>query len=144
MRCTHRYRRGRPHGFTIIELAITVLIVAILAAVLAPLMQRRVNEAKWVEGRAGAGALATGIRTYCAQTRQGHAGIPAGGDFSDYLVYEVDLRGKYFRPANYSVSDVIYDQDDGRISYLITVTAPAGLSGPDRTVDQHGQWSDNR
>jgi len=120
------------------------LIVAILAAVLAPMMQRRVQAAKWTEGRAGAGALATGIRTYCAATRQGHLGIPAGGDFSDYLVYEVDLRGKYFQPANYSVSDVVYDQDDGNISYLITVTAPAGIGGSDKTLDQHGQWSDNR
>ncbi len=144
MEWSQEYGRRCVFGFTLIEVAIVVLIVAILATVLAPMMQHRVNEAKWVEGRAGAGALATGIRTYCAQTREGHAGIPAGGDFSDYLVYEVDLRGKYFQPANYSVSDVVYNQDDGSISYVITVSAPAGVSGDDKTMDQNGRWSDNR
>ena len=127
-----------------IELAICVLIVAILAAVLAPTMTAKVRDARWSEGRAGAGALATGIRTYCAETGTGHAAIPAGGSFADFRVYEVDLTGKYFKPENYSVGDVAYDLNTGSISYLITVTAPAGVGGPDRTVDQTGVWSDGR
>lgn len=108
------------------------------------MMQRHIDAAKWTEGRAGAGALATGIRTYCVETGRGHPGIPPGGDFSDFRVFEVDLTGKYFRPANYSVSAVTYDRDSGSISYLITVTAPAGMSGADKTLSQNGQWSDNR
>jgi prepilin-type N-terminal cleavage/methylation domain-containing protein len=131
-------------GFTIIELAVTVLIVAILAAVLTPMLQRRVNEARWTEGRTGAGALATGIRTYCSETGRGHPAIPPGGSFSDYRVYEVDLRGRYFQPEDYSVSEVVYNQDTGMVSYLITITTPTGLTGPDKTLDQNGRWSDNR
>lgn len=139
-----RYRRAHSRGFTFVELTITVLIVAILAAVLAPMLRANVNAARWTEGRTGAGALATGIRAYCVETGQGHPGIPAGGDFSDFRVFEVDLTGKYFRPANYSVGAVTYDQNTGSISYLITVTAPAGVSGPDKTLNQSGQWNDNR
>lgn len=136
------YRSTRLRGFSLLELILAVLIAGILAAVLAPMMQRPINQSKWSEGRAGAGALATGIRTYCVETRQGHGAIPAGGNFSDFQVYEVDLRGKYFRPANYSVSPVTFDDDTGSISYLITVTAPAGLRGPDKTLDQNGEWGD--
>jgi type II secretory pathway pseudopilin PulG len=120
------------------------MIVAILAALLAPMMGNRINEAKWTEGRTGAGTLATGIRAYCSETGQGHGAIPPGGDFSDYRVYEVDLRGKYFQPADYSVSDVAYDQATGSISYLVTVAAPPGVSGPNKTLDQSGRWSDGR
>jgi type II secretory pathway pseudopilin PulG len=128
----------------VIELAICVLIVSILAALLAPLMTAKVRDAKWSEGRAGAGALATGIRTYCAETGTGHPAIPAGGSFADFRVYEVDLTGKYFQPGNYSVSPVVYDRNTGSISYLITVRAPASIGGADKTLDQAGTWSDGR
>jgi len=119
-----------------------MLIVAILAAVMAPMILPPVNKAKWTEGRAGAGALASGIRAYCTETEQGHPGVPSGGDFTDFHVFDVDLRGKYFMPANYSVSEVVYDPAGTGISYLITVTTPGGLSGPDKTLDQNGQWND--
>jgi len=142
VRSAHNHKSPRLRAFTLIELIVVILIVAILVAVLAPMMQRRVDTAKWTEGRTGAGCLATGIRTYCAATGEGHAGVPAGGDFSDFQVFEVDLRGKYFQPTNYSVSDVVYDQNAGSISYMITVTAPAGVRGPDKTLDQNGQWTD--
>ena len=120
------------------------MLVGILTAILVPMMRTPINAARWTEGRMGAGALATGIRAYCVERGQGHPGVPAGGDFSDFQVFEVDLRGKYFRAANYSVGPVSYDQDVGSISYLITVTAPAGVPGPDKTLDQDGRWNDDR
>ncbi len=108
------------------------------------MIQRRIDAARWTEGRAGAGALATGIRAYCVETGRGHPGIPPGGDFSVFRVFDLDLTGKYFRPGNYSVSAVTYDQDGGTISYLITVTAPAGMRGRDITLDQNGKWGYSR
>lgn len=144
MRPVRPRRQADASGFTLFELIVVVLIVGVLAAVLAPMMRSRMSAARWTEGRAGAGALATGIRTYCVETGKGHPGVPAGGDFSDFRVFEVDLRGKYFSPANYSVGPVTYDQVTGSISYLITVTAPTGVGGPDKTLDQDGQWNDNK
>jgi type II secretory pathway pseudopilin PulG len=131
-------------AFSLIELTMVVLIVAILAAVFAPMIRPGIDAAKWTEGRAGAGLLATGIRAYCVETGHGHPEIPAPGNFSDFQVFTIDLRGKYFTPANYSVSEVIYDEDSGSMSYLITVTAPAGVSRPDMTLNQNGQWSDGK
>ncbi len=142
MRTGDNHKSARLHAFTLIEVVIVILIVGILATVLAPMMQRRVDAAKWSEGRTGAGSLATGIRTYCAATMEGHPGVPAGGDFSDFQVFEVDLTGRYFSPANYSVGQVDYDPSTGSISYLITVTAPDSVHGPDKTLDQNGQWND--
>ena len=144
VRPARRCRHARSGAFTLIEVAITVLIVAILAALLAPMLTARVREAKWTEGRAGAGALATGIRTYCAETGTGHAAVPPGGSFVDFRVYEVDLTGKYFKPANYSVSPVAYNIATGSVSYIITIAAPACVGGAHRTLNQAGVWSDGR
>lgn len=116
--------------------------VAILAAILAPMIRPGIDAAKWTEGRAGAGTLAAGILAYCVETGHGHPEIPLGGDFSAFQVYEVDLRGKYFMPANYSVSEVVYGPGGAGISYLITITTPVALTGPDKTLDQNGQWND--
>ena len=138
------YKHARADGFTLIELVIAILILAILASVLAPMLTPRMRDAKWTEGRAGAGALATGIRTYCVETGLGHGAIPAGGSFVDFRVYEVDLTGKYFQPANYSVSPVTYDRATGTIGYAITVAAPGCVGGSDKILDQAGVWSDGK
>ncbi len=140
----NRHGHAPPDGFSLIELVIVILIVAILASILAPLLTARVQQAKWTEGRAGAGALATGIRAYCAETGTGHAPIPPGGSFVDFRVYEVDLTGKYFQPAHYSVGRVTYDMANGSVSYVISITAPGCVGGPDRTLNQAGVWSDGR
>ena len=55
-------------GFTLVELMVVILIVGILAAVAIPLMQGRIDKAKWSEANATAGTIRTAVRAYSAET----------------------------------------------------------------------------
>ena len=57
----------RRKGFTLVELMVVVLIVAILAAVAIPIMRGRIDAAKWSEGKAMMGTIGTAIRAYVAE-----------------------------------------------------------------------------
>ena len=128
-------------GFTLIELMVVILIVAILAAVLAPMLTGRIREAKWTEGRAGAGTIATALRAWCAETGVDQAAAPA---FTDIGIENADLAGKYFAVGNYAISDLTYTAATGAIAYTITVTPPASIGGNAKTLDATGSWSDGR
>ena len=65
-------------GFTLIELMVVILIVGILAAVAIPLMRGRIDSAKWSEGKAIMGTIATALRAHIAEK---------GADFIDYPDY---------------------------------------------------------
>jgi len=130
-------------GFTLIELMVVVLIVAILAAVLVPLLTARIESARWTEGKAGAGTIATAVRAYAAEYQEQGAALPAS--VTDY-VDAVDLQGKYFNADCYSFFvDPSIDETTGALTYTIQVDAPADDNRFTRitqyTLDHTGQWS---
>jgi prepilin-type N-terminal cleavage/methylation domain-containing protein len=51
-------------GFTLVELMVVVVIVALLAALLIPMLTARIEAARWSEGKAAAGTIATALRAY--------------------------------------------------------------------------------
>lgn len=120
----------RRKGFTLVELMVVILIVGILAAVAIPLMQGRINKAKWSEANATAGTIRTAVRAYCAETSVataqalnpslGNAATRQALGFSDN-----DLDGTYFVTANYSITDI---SDDGIAE--ITVQNGSGTDAP--------------
>jgi type IV pilus assembly protein PilA len=133
----------RWSGFTLVELMIVILIVAILAAVMLPMMRARINSAKWSEGMTGAGTIADAVRAYAVQV--GHEttlnnasptldeiGLPADG-----------LRGKYFRAVDYGVTGLTYDRDTGAIQYTVSISCPPGVSGGPLHLDATGAWDWN-
>ena len=130
-------------GFTLIELMIVVLIVAVLAAVLVPFMRARVEAAKWSEGKAGAGTIASALRAYAAE--QG-----TDGDYTaiavDTLFKASDLKGKYFAITNYSLNGTVtYDEarTDYPLQYTITVNRPiASWKVASYTLDHAGMWTE--
>ena len=130
-------------GFTLIELMVVILIVAILAAVLAPMLTGRIREAKWSEGRAGAGTVATALRAYFAETGRTTTAVPSWDDLG---ITTGDLTGKYFRQTSYVISSVSYTASTGAVAYTITVTAPGCVQsgGVTKTLNAAGAWSDGR
>ncbi len=131
-------------GFTLIELMVVVLIVAVLAAILIPMLTARLEAARWSEGKAGAGTLATAIRAMVAEQ---------GEDFEsstavDYYLNPQDLRGKYFSIGDYVITTLTYPTGDPEyvIFYTIQVNQPTNptvvvdWNELGYTLDHTGDW----
>lgn len=111
-------------GFTLVELMVVILIVGILAAVAIPLMQGRIDKAKWSEANATAGTIKTAIRAYVAETSLSRAQANCVGTMDTaaiqgYLGFQPsDLEGTYFTAGDYNVISI-----DASGNATITVTA---------------------
>lgn len=136
-------------GFTLIELMVVVLIVAVLAAVLVPLMTARLESAKWSEGKAGAGTIASSVRAMAAEYGQESGALPTPTTNCAPYAKASDLNGKWFDSTCYSfdvaprlttTSDTAADQAYPAV-YKIRVKAPdTGWTVQSWTLDQTGTW----
>ena len=54
-------------GFTLVELAIVIVIAGILAAVAIPIYQGLINDSKWSEGKAAAGTVRQSVDVFKAK-----------------------------------------------------------------------------
>ncbi len=137
-------------GFTLIELMVVVLIVAVLAAVLIPMLTARLEAAKWSEGKAGAGTIATAVRAMAAEYGQDTGGpalpTPVSGTVQPYMTVS-DLKGKWFDNSCYSFSVVPTLNAAGSLypaNFCIHVAAPGGGSSTwtekNWYLDETGTW----
>lgn len=108
----------RRKGFTLIELMVVILIVAILAAVAIPILRGRIDAAKWSEGRAGAGSISVALRAYAAEGRDPNL---IEGDLAALGFAEGDLDGTYFTDESYAGFTV-----EGAYSWTIVVDPRLG------------------
>jgi len=116
-------------GFTLIELMIVVVIVGILAAIIIPLLLSRVEKAKYSEGKAIAGQIATAVRAYVAEEGDSDT-LSDTPDIEDDLGFKLnELDGKYFFQDEMDVDSVAVSTN-GQVSYVITLT-PNTRSGLD-------------
>jgi len=125
-------------GFTLIELMVVILIVGILAAVAVPIMRGRIDSAKWSEGKAMMGSIATAIRAYAAE--QGAVGY-ANPTLAQLGFAASDLTGTYFNSTNYSWVSA-YAGVPPVLTFTVTATAGTGITTPATvTLDQAGNWT---
>lgn len=120
-------KKTQRKGFTLIELMVVILIVGILAAVAVPILRGRIDQAKWSEAAATAGAIRTAMRAYYAEDAtlaDGLIGSQADAVQTTLGFTAGDLSGRYFSATNFTIG-----ANDGNGNYTISVTAPAGLNG---------------
>ena len=98
-------------GFTLVELMVVAIIVAILAAVAIPLMTAQKKRAAATEGEAGLGALRSTMRTIYAEKGVYNVSPLDGSTLTAPVAITnlpgmnaSDLNGKYFQSTDYSVS----------------------------------------
>ena len=126
--------QNSKRAFTLVELLAVVLIVAILAAIMMPLLSGRIEKAKWSEANAGAGIE----KPLQAQTLTGTldtAAIQAVLGFNPQ-----DLAGSYFVPGDYNIDSV-----NAQGIAVITVTGGSLANSPagSYSLAANGSWQKN-
>jgi len=130
-------------GFTLVELMVVILIVGILAAVAIPLMQGRIDKAKWSEANATAGTIRTAVRAYAAETSITTAQANVVGTLDTaaiqgYLGFQAsDLEGTYFTAANYEILSV----DASGIAVVEVTSTKADAPAGTYQLTATGAWT---
>ena len=129
-------------GFTLVELMVVILIVAILAAIAIPIMRGRIDAAKWSEGKAIMGTIATALRAYIAEKNEDF-------DNFDSISAETlgflpgDLTGTYFEEADLFSWTGRYEVVTNALQFTIEARAGTGISQPARVqLTQDGRWQE--
>ena len=120
-------------GFTLVELMVVAVIVAILAAVAIPLMSGNKNRAAATEAQAAISTIWTAERTHYAEYGA-YLDCAAGSIDNLQGINDDDLNGKYFDHEGYSVSGAAgpvmtissanstgLGTDNGNVSLAITI-----------------------
>ena len=128
----------RRHGFTLIELMIVILIIAILAGASIPIMRGKVDEAKWAEAHATAGMIRRAAQVYFLQTGKTVKGKLNNQKKADALgLIPSDLEGTYFVAKNYRITTV---DSDGVPTIQVTAQKKVnGMTG-NKTLYPNGDW----
>ncbi len=133
---------GHGQGFTLVELMVVAVIVAVLASVAVPLMGGGRKRAMVSEAQAALGMARSCLRAMYAETRD-YSRTPNGDTLSagDPLtlipgVSTGALAGKYFAESDYTIQEI------SARTYVLKCQGSAGdVAGVVITLDQSGAMS---
>jgi len=128
-------------GYTIIELMVVIIIISILAAILAPVMQGRIDSAKWSEGKAIMGSIARALRAHVAEEGINFSPVPT---LEELGFGSGDFNCTYFTGGESGAGNFSWIINSrSPLDFLVTATAPAGVSSPSQmTLDQNGKFTE--
>jgi type IV pilus assembly protein PilA len=116
-------QKQKKAGFTLVELMVVAIIVAILAAVAIPMMSGNTENAIATEGQTGCSAVATQLRMYFVEN-----GVITTTKFADLTGIDADdLKGTYFDA--YEITSIT-----DKNTYTITATGLAGSKAAGKQV----------
>lgn len=125
-------KKQNKAGFTLVELMVVAIIVAILAAVAIPLMSGNTDRAMATEAQQGCSTVATGLKLWLVEgSETGNTnGVPSIAELPG--ISEDNLKGNYFK--KYGVDSV-----DGANTFTITAEPDGGkASGNVKMVVDQG------
>jgi prepilin-type N-terminal cleavage/methylation domain-containing protein len=128
---------NKAAGFTLIELMVVVLIIAVLAGVLIPILRGKIDNAKWSEANSAAGMIRNAFKEYYART-----GVTLTGSLSDASIRETlsigekDLTGTYFVPSDYKIDSV----DPSGVPTIMVTGSQSNAPSGTKTLYPDGKW----
>jgi len=136
-------KRKNRAGFTLVELMVVAIIVAILSAVTIPLMTGNKKRAMASEGEAALGTMRTALRAMYAETQRynrtaNESDLTAGMSATNIPgIAPGDLNGRYFGEGNYSIGAI------GVNTYTLQVQGTGTLAGVTISLNEQGQFTRN-
>lgn len=131
-------------GFTLVELAIVIVIAGILAAVAIPIYQGLINDSKWSEGKASAGSVRQAADVYKARQSGNFGGFTFDTMANTITTGQLKMTAafdnlRFFTPAGIAIAGA---QNAG--TYTVTVQTVAGgptdqPNGTAYTINEQGE-----
>lgn len=118
-------------GFTLIELMVVILIVAVLAALVGGMLKGRIDAAKWSEGKAMMGNIGSSVKAYYAEKGEDYIlvnGVPSMTDLypnTGVGVASTDLDGTHFTIGDFAITTLVDENN-----FSITCTSKATGTAP--------------